>query len=153
MSTSTKILVATAALAGLLALPGTAFADNAIATRPMSVHAAPDLNAKVIALIGESQTISAKNCRKGWCTAQGGYVRSALLKFSAAAAQEGYDYNVPLGPPNYGYTPGFWGYGGKRYYDRYGNYSKYGERGYAGTEQDRLGGTVETLPGRRFGVR
>lgn len=150
MSYSTKALVV---LAVLLALPSAALADNAIAKRPMSVYAAPNLNAKVIGLIGESQTITAKNCRKGWCTTQGGYVRSALLKFSPALSKEGYDYNVPLGPPDYGYTPGFWGYGGKRYYDRNGNYTKYSVPGYAGTEQDRLGGTVETRPGRLFGVR
>ena len=40
---------------------------------------------------------------------------------------EGYDYNVPLALPPYGYTPGFWGYGGRRYYDRFGNYKKYGQ--------------------------
>ena len=38
-----------------------------------------------------------------------------------------YDYNVPLALPPYGYTPGFWGYGGKRYYDKFGNYRKYQE--------------------------
>jgi len=151
MSHPLKLL---AALGALLFLPSaTASAANAIATRPMSIYAAPSTDAKVLGLIGKSQTITAKNCRKGWCRAQGGYVRSETLRFSSAAAEESYDYNVPLGPPNYGYTPGFWGYGGKRYYDRNGNYTKYGTRGYAGTEEDRLGGTVETLPGRRFGVR
>ncbi len=38
-----------------------------------------------------------------------------------------YDYNVPLALPPYGYTPGFWGYGGKRYYDKFGNYRKFQE--------------------------
>lgn len=46
MSHSSKILLT---LAALFALPGAASADNAIATRPMSLYAAPDLNAKVIA--------------------------------------------------------------------------------------------------------
>ena len=35
------------------------------------------------------------------------------------------DYNVVL--PPYGYSPSFWGYGGRRYYDRFGNYKKYGQ--------------------------
>ena len=30
------------------------------------------------------------------------------------------DYNVPLALPPYGYSPSFWGYGGRRYYDRFG---------------------------------
>src|SRR5687768_4007282 len=38
-----------------------------------------------------------------------------------------YDYNVPLSLPPHGYTPGFWGYGGKRHYDKFGNYRKYQE--------------------------
>ena len=37
-----------------------------------------------------------------------------------------YDYNVLLALPPYGYSPSFWGYGGRRYYDRFGNYKKYG---------------------------
>jgi hypothetical protein len=84
----------------------------------------------IIGLIGASQTVTAKNCRKGWCAVAGGYVQSAYLRFSRAAADEAYDYNVPLALPPYGYSPGFWGYGGRRYYDKYGNYSKFGQRGY-----------------------
>jgi hypothetical protein len=53
---------------------------------------------------------------------------------------EGYDYNVPLSLPPYGYTPGFWGYGGRRYYDRFGNYRKYGQPGEPGN------GPVESRP-------
>ncbi len=54
---------------------------------------------------------------------------------------EGYDYNVPLALPPYGYTPGFWGYGGRRHYDRFGNYKKFGqEPGEPGT------GPVESRP-------
>jgi hypothetical protein len=54
---------------------------------------------------------------------------------------DSYDYNVPLALPPYGYTPGFWGYGGRRYYDRFGNYRKYGQQpGEPGT------GPVETRP-------
>ena len=53
---------------------------------------------------------------------------------------EGYDYNVPLALPPYGYTPGFWGYGGRRHYDKFGNYKKYGQPGEPGT------GPVETKP-------
>lgn len=40
---------------------------------------------------------------------------------------DAYDYNVPLALPPYGYSPSFWGYGGRRYYDRFGNYKKYGQ--------------------------
>ena len=40
---------------------------------------------------------------------------------------DSYDYNVPLALPPYGYAPSFWGYGGRRYYDRFGNYKKYGQ--------------------------
>jgi hypothetical protein len=43
--------------------------------------------------------------------------------------------------PPYGYSPSFWGYGGRRYYDRFGNYKKYGqEPGEPDT------GPVETRP-------
>lgn len=148
----TQRITLAAVLAALLILPGDALADNAIASRPMSVYATPNVGAKVIGLIGESQTIAARNCRKGWCTALGGYVRSDLLRFSAAA-NEGYDYNVPLGLPPYGYTPGFWGYGGKRYYDRFGNYAKYGQQGYAGPPSDFETGPVETRRRGLFGLR
>ena len=42
---------------------------------------------------------------------------------------DSYDYNVPLALalPPYGYLPSFWGYGRRRYYDRFGNYKKYGQ--------------------------
>jgi hypothetical protein len=54
---------------------------------------------------------------------------------------DSYDYNVPLALPPYGYAPSFWGYGGRRYYDRFGNYKKYGqEPGEPDT------GPVETRP-------
>ena len=43
------------------------------------------------------------------------------------AIPNSYDYNVPLALPPYGYSPSFWGYGGRRYYDRFGNYKKYGQ--------------------------
>jgi hypothetical protein len=94
---------------------------------------APSTKSPVIGLIGVSQAVTAKNCRKGWCAAAGGYVQSAYLQFGAY--DQTYDYNVPLALPPYGYTPGFWGYGGRRYYDRHGNYAKYGEQGYAGAPQ------------------
>lgn len=151
MSYPLKLLAAIGAMLVLSA--STALAANAIATRPMSVYAAPSTDAKVIGLIGKSQTITAKNCRKGWCTAQGGYVRSELLQFSRAAAEEGYDYNVPLPFPPYGYVPGFWGYGGKRYYDEFGNYAKYGQRGYAGPPSAFETSPVETRRGGPFGPR
>ena len=59
----------------------------------------------------------------------------ALLAMSSAVAladssqrdQGSYDYNVPLALPPNGYSPSFWGYGGRRYYDRFGNYKKYGQ--------------------------
>ena len=40
---------------------------------------------------------------------------------------DSYDYNVPLALPPYGYSPSFWGYGCRRFYDRFGNYKKYGQ--------------------------
>jgi len=132
-------------VAGLI-LPAAANAANAVAKRPASIHATPNTNAKVLGLIGVSQVVDAKTCKKGWCRVGRGYVQSSYLRFMPVP--KGYDYNVPLALPPYGYTPGFWGYGGRRYYDRYGNYTKYGERGYAGTENDRLGGTVQTVPRR-----
>ena len=151
-NTSNGICPALIALASLLALPSAASAGNAIATRPASVHAAPNAQSKVIALIGREQVLSARDCRKGWCAAQGGYVQSSYIRFSRAAADPGYDYNVPLALPPYGYTPGFWGYGGRRHYDQFGNYTKYGQRGYSGT--DTRGETpVETRPRGMFGAR
>jgi len=38
------------------------------------------------------------------------------------------NYNVPLALPPYGYSPSFWGYGGRRYYDKFGNYTKFGQQ-------------------------
>lgn len=143
----------TAAFCALVVVPnGALLAANAIATRPMSIYAAPSTGAKVIGLIGKSQAITAKNCRKGWCAARGGYVRSELLRFSRAT-EEGYDYNVPLALPPYGYVPGFWGYGGKRYYDEFGNYAKYGQRGYAGPPSAFDTSPVETRRRGLFGPR
>lgn len=152
MSSSRKIVAAAAAL---MVLPGVAGAATAVAHRPASIHAAPSTNAKVLGLIGVSQTVDAKNCKKGWCSVAGGYVQSSYLRFIRVRKgyENAYDYNVPLAIRPYGYVPGFWGYGGRRHYDKYGNYTKYGVPGYAGTDQDRLGGTVETKPGRLFGLR
>jgi hypothetical protein len=45
-----------------------------------------------------------------------------------------------LALPPYGYTPGFWGYGGKRHYDKFGNYRKYQQPGGP------YDGPVETKP-------
>ena len=45
---------------------------------------------------------------------------------------DSYDYNVPLALPPYGYSPSFWGYGCRRFYDRLGNYKKYGQRASRG---------------------
>jgi hypothetical protein len=141
----------TAALAALLVLPGLALAANAVATRPASIHAAPTVTSKVIGLIGVSQLITAKNCRKGWCATAGGYVQSAYFRFGTY--DETYDYNVPLALPPYGYTPGFWGYGGRRYYDQFGNYAKYGQRGYAGPPSEFGTQPVETRRRGLFGPR
>lgn len=157
MSTLLKcsLLKVAAAAVALMVLPGAASAATAVAKRPASIHAAPNPNAKVLGLIGVSQTVSAKACKKGWCSVAGGYVQSSYLRFIHVREgyENAYDYNVPLAIRPYGYTPGFWGYGGRRHYGRNGNYTKYGVPGYAGAEQDRLGGTVETKPGRLFGVR
>lgn len=142
-----------AALALLLVVPASAaLAANAVATKPASVHAAPNTKSAVIGLIGVSQIIKASNCRKGWCAAQGGYVQTAYLRFSRSAGDETYDYNVPLALPPHGYIPGFWGYGGRRHYDQFGNYTKYGQRGYSGTERRGEAG-VETRPRGRLGAR
>ena len=131
MMTSLKIAIL---LATGLVLPGTAFAATAVATRPASIHATPNVDAKVLGLIGVSQTVNAKGCKKGWCQVAGGYVQTSYLRFIRVRKgyENAYDYNVPLAFPPYGYTPGFWGYGGRRYYDQFGNYAKYGQRGYAG---------------------
>ena len=132
-------------VAAIAMLPGTAFAANAAAKRPTSIYAAPNTNAKVLGLIGISQVVDAKACRKGWCRVGAGYVRTSHLSFirERPGYKDAYDYNAPLALPDYGYTPGFWGYGGRRYYDRFGNYTKYGVRGYRGPI-DSLEGTVET---------
>ena len=115
----------------LLATSGIAVsAVNAVVTGPANVHAARSSKSAVIGTIRAAETIKATKCRNGWCAAAGGYVRSAKLSFARAGKSErvyeGYDYNVPLALPPYGYTPGFWGYGGRRYYDKFGNYTKYG---------------------------
>lgn len=70
---------------------------------------------------------------------RGGFLIAAITLLAIPAVAHGgerdrnaegddgsYDYNVPLALP-YGYTPGFWGYGGKRHYDKFGNYRKYQE--------------------------
>ena len=49
------------------------------------------------------------------------------FEFGEYRYPEGYDYNVPLALPPYGYTPGFWGYGGRRYYDRLGTIRNMGK--------------------------
>jgi hypothetical protein len=112
-----------------------AFAANAVAIEPASIHANRTGSSSVIGTIQAAETINATNCRNGWCAAAGGYVRSSKLRFARAgrktgrdSADGGYDYNVPLALPPYGYSPSFWGYGGRRYYDKFGNYSKFGQQ-------------------------
>jgi hypothetical protein len=140
------------ALAGaLLALSsGAVLAANAVVTVPTNVHAARSGNSAVIGTIRPAATVNATNCRKGWCAASGGYVRNATLRFARAAPRRGvaYDYNVPLAFPPYGYTPGFWGYGGRRYYDKYGNYTKYGQGDIP--ENRGESGLIETVPRSRL---
>jgi hypothetical protein len=117
-----------AVTATLLVLSGGAvLAASAVVTAPTNVHASPSGKAAVIGKLHPKSTVNATNCRKGWCTAAGGYVRSSVLRFTRADKGVGgaYDFNVPLAFPPYGYEPGFWGYGGKRYYDKFGNYTKY----------------------------
>ncbi len=138
-----------AALSGaLLALSsGAALAANAVVIAPTQIHASPSGNSAVIGTIRPAGTINVTNCRKGWCATAGGYVRSAALRFARTAPRRGvaYDYNVPLAFPPYGYMPGFWGYGGKRYYDKFGNYTKYQE----GTPRGGAG-PIETVPRSRL---
>ena len=145
--------MAVLSLAVSISLPGTAIATTAAAKRPASIYAAPNTSAKVLGLIGISQVVDAKACNKGWCRVGPGYVRASSLRFfqEREGYEEAYDYNAPLPPPNYGYTPGFWGFGGRRHYDRSGNYTKYGVPGYRGPV-DPLEGTVETRRG-LFGRR
>ncbi|ODR96495.1 hypothetical protein AUC70_14525 [Methyloceanibacter stevinii] len=141
------------ALAVLIYAPSEATAASAAAKRPASIHAAPNTKAKVLGLIGISQVVEAKSCKSGWCRVGPGYVRASSLRFfkEREGYESAYDYNAPLPPPNYGYTPGFWGFGGKRYYDRFGNYTKYAVPGYRGPVGP-LEGTVETRRG-LFGRR
>jgi hypothetical protein len=123
--------------ATLLALSGTAaLAANAVTTAPVNVHANRTGTSTVIGTIQRSETIEATNFRNGWCAAAGGYVRSSKLRFARAGQHsrklsreyEAYDCNVPLALPPYGYSPSFWGYGGRRYYDKFGNYTNYGQQ-------------------------
>lgn len=98
----------------LLATSGIAVsAVNAVVTGPANVHAARSSKSAVIGTIRAAETIKATKCRNGWCAAAGGYVRSGKLSFARAGKSErvyeGYDYNVPLALPPYGYTPGFLG--------------------------------------------
>ena len=140
-------------LAVLFSLPGQAVAATAFAKRPESIYAAPDTGAKVLGLIGISQVVDAKACNKGWCRVDPGYVRASSLRFfqEREGYEKAYEYNAPLPPPNYGYNPGFWGFGGRRHYDRSGNYTKYGVPGYRGPV-DPFEGTVGTRRG-LFGRR
>ena len=148
-----KLLALVAAF--VVIAPAVAEAARAIAKRPASIRAAPNNNAKALGSIGVSQVVDARSCKKGWCRVGKGYVQASRLRFAPVRKgyEDDYDYNVPLALPPYGYTPGFWGYGGRRYYDRHGNYTKYGVRGYAGTDNDRLGGTVQTVPRRSLRAR
>ena len=61
-------------------------------------------------------------CRASWPL-----TAASADKVLTTSAIPFYDYNVPLALPPYGYSPSFWGYGGRRYYDRFGNYKKYGQ--------------------------
>lgn len=149
----TRLLLIALGAAVLVSVPADAIAATAAAKRPTSIYATPNTNAKVLGLIGISQVVNATACKKGWCRVGGGYVKTGHLRFfqEREGYENAYDYRAPLPPPNYGYTPGFWGYGARRYYDRFGNYTKYGVPGYRGPI-DRTEGTVETRrlrPGRR----
>ncbi len=148
-----RLLLLALCAAVMAGLPGDVAAATAAAKRPTSIYATPNTNAKVLGLIGISQVVNATACKKGWCRVGGGYVKTSHLRFfqERDGYENAYDYRAPLPPPNYGYTPGFWGYGARRYYDRFGNYTKYGVPGYRGPI-DRTEGTVETRrlrPGRR----
>ncbi len=96
MSYSLKIAAAAVAL---MILPSAAGVATAVAKRPASIHAAPNPNAKVLGLIGVSQTVDAKACKKGWCAVAGGYVQSSYLRFIRVRKgyENAYDYSVALG--------------------------------------------------------
>lgn len=144
-----RSLLLALSLAVPMSLPVWAIAATAVATRPASIHASPNPKAKVLGLIGVSQVVDAKACKNGWCRVGAGYVRLSHLRFfrERQGYEDAYGGNAPLALPDYGYMPGFWGYGGRRYYDRFGNYTKYGVRGYRGP-MDLLEGPVETRRGR-----
>ena len=111
-------------------------AANALTTAPADIHANRTEISTVIGTLRAAEPVQAANCRNGWCAAAGGYIRSSKLRFTStgrrggksAREDESYDYNVPLALPPYGYSPSFWGYGGRRYYDKYGNYRKFGQQ-------------------------
>ena len=113
-----------------------AIAANAVTTEPANIHANRTEISTVIGTIRAAEPVQATACRNGWCAAAGGYVRVSKLRFTSAGQvarkarreDESYDYNVPLALPPYGYSPSFWGYGGRRYYDKYGNYRKFGQQ-------------------------
>ena len=77
-------------------------------------------------------------------------MHTGYLRFSRATDDQ--TYNVPLALPPYGYTPGFWSFGGRRHYDQFGNYTKFGQRGYADTDT-RGEGPVEKWPRGLLGPR
>ena len=149
----TRLLLIVLCAAVLASMPGDGIAATAAAKRPTGIYATPNTNAKFLGLIGISQVVNATACKKGWCRVGPGYVRASSLRFfqEREGYEKAYDYNAPLPPPKYGYTSGFWGFGGRRHYDRYGNYTKYGVRGYRGPV-DPLEGTVDTKRG-LFGRR
>lgn len=53
------------------------------------------------------------------------FARAGQRGQKSAREYQSYDYNVPLALPPY---DSFWGYGGRHYYDKYGNYTKLGQQ-------------------------
>jgi len=131
MTGSIKTVAAAGALLAMSSVA--ALAANAVTVEPANVHANRTGSSTVINTIQAAETIDATNCRNGWCAAAGGYVRSSKFRFARAgrggssAASKGYDYNVPLALPPYGIRrhSGLWR---RRYYDKFGNYTKYGQQ-------------------------
>jgi hypothetical protein len=131
MTRPIALLMASATLLGLSST--VTLTANAVAAEPANIHANRTESSTVIGTLRAAARVQATDCRNGWCAAAGGYVRASKLRFARAGQRgqksareyQSYDYNVPLALPPY---DSFWGYGGRHYYDKYGNYTKFGQQ-------------------------
>ena len=151
MMTSLKIAIL---LTAGLVLPGTALAPLRW-PRGRKYSCDAKRRRQGARLIGVSQTVDAKGCKKGWCQVAGGYVQTSYLRFIRVSQrrEERLRLQRAARSPALRLYPGFWGYGGRRYYDQFGNYAKYGQRGYAGPPSEFDTQPVETRRRGLFGPR